>query len=540
MTGNSEVENALRDLLEDLDKRLAPLRDKKEITTWQASMQATPESFSVVKEAELTYRSALHDRELFDQLTKYLEDPGVQDHQLRRWAQRIRYEIAPNLIPVENLELILEKEKAIQAEVKAFRAELDGETVTMNQINEILRSSDDVDLRRRAWEASKEVGPPLVERMVELAKMRNVAARSIGFPDYYRMNLELQELDEAHLFSALGTFTYRSEDAFRRMKATLDRMLADKFNIDAIDLAPWHYADPFFQEVPPIFKHNADDIFQGREVLNWVADYFKGIGLPLEKLLETGDFFDRAEKDPNSLCLNLDRKQDIRVLLNLKDNSHWAGMALHEFGKALYHKHISTDLPHSLRIPAHPSTGEAVALFFHRLAMNMEWLIEMFGLPGAQIRDLEQPLQELERMQMAISGRWIMVMIHFERGFYRDPDQDQHNRWWDLVERFQLLRRPDGRKGADWLAKPDVTLNPAYYHNYMLGQWQASMLREAASRDLELSTGASWVGDERIGEWFREKIFKHGGLWQMNELLNTVTGSVPRPNDFIDQYFTGW
>jgi peptidyl-dipeptidase A len=78
---------------------------------------------------------------------------------------------------------------------------------------------------------------------------------------------------------------------------------------------------------------------------------------------------------------------------------------------------------------------------------------------------------------MLVSARWILVMVHFERELYRDPDRaDLNTLWWDLVERMQFIRRPEGRDEPDWAAKIHFSTAPVYYHNYLLGELMASQL----------------------------------------------------------------
>lgn len=537
MTGNPETENALLSTLEAFDQQLEPLRTRQSETYWQASIRGTEETFAEAEKAEIEYRKALANRELFEELKTRLTDPGVQDLRLRRWSQVLLHEMAPHMLPEETLADLVAREKALESKVNAFRPEIGGESVTANAINDILRNSEEMEKRREAWEASKEIGPQIAQDIHELVKLRNVAARSLGYPDFYRMNLELQEIDEARLFSSLGNFAAMSEDSFRRMKARLDRLMADRFKIDTIDLAPWHYADPFFQEVPPVFGADTDPIYQGRHTLEWVKEYFAGIGLPIDGILDKGDYYEHEGKDPHAFCIDIDRAGDVRTLMNLKDTTYWANTALHEFGHAVYDLNIDRSLPHTLRRPAHISTTEAVAMFFGRLARDLEWMMVMFGLTGPQVRSFSKTLLEEQRMQMAVLSRWILVMIHFERGLYRDPDQDQQARWWDLVERFQLVRRPVNRNDkADWACKIHIAVAPVYYHNYLLGEWQASMFTEAMIRDLNLDEPAVWHGDPRIGEWFKEKIFSHGAMWEMNELVRNTTGNTPRPDAFVRQY----
>ncbi len=538
MTGNPEAENALRSILEKVEKQLTTLRTRKEKTYWKASLTGSENDFAAAEKVEIAYRMKLANQELFDELTGRLSDPGVQDLLIRRWATLMLLEIAPNRLPEETIRNLVVREKELENIVNSFRPEIAGETVTTNKIVEILRTSDDIALRKEAWEASKAIGPQLADKIRELVKARNLSARQLGFPDFYRMKLELQEIDEVRLFSSLGRFASLSEDAYRRQKARLDRLLADHFEIEAIDLTPWHYADPFFQEVPPVFGVNTDPFYQDKKTLEWTRKYFKKIGLPIDSILKKGDYYEKEGKDPHAFCLDVDRDGDVRVLLNLQDNAYWAGAALHEFGHAVYNLNTDKSLPYTLRQPAHIAASEGVAMFFGRLARDTEWMVDQFGLSGEQIREIERPLLEEQRMQMAVTGRWMLVMIHFERGLYRDPDYDQQSRWWDLVQRFQLIRRPPERKDdQDWAAKLHISIAPVYYHNYLLGEWLASQYHFALMRDLKLNPPVVWADNKGIGSWFKEKLFRHGAMWGLNELTRNATGSVPQPDAFVTQYF---
>ncbi len=538
MIGNPEVEKELKELLEKADADLQPLRKAYAELYWEASLSGLKKDFAKLGEAELALRKKLGDSELYEELTTRLNDPGVQDVLIRRWAHLLRLEMVPNRLSDEILTDIIAREKKIEAKVNTFRPKLDGKAASMNDVKEILRNSKDSDERRAAWEASKEIGPEIAEDIRELVRVRNVSARSLGYPDHYRMNLELQEIDEARLFSSLGRFSNLSEDNYRRIKARLDRLLADMFDVEAVDLAPWHYSDPFFQEVPPVFGIETDSIFAGKDILKWSTSYFKGMGLPINKVIEKGDYEERKGKYPNAYCLDVDREGDVRVLMNVKNNTEWASTALHEFGHAAYDLNIDKKLPHTLRQPAHIAVTEGIAMFFDRMVKDMEWLMTMFKLKGDKVRELEKPLAEMRRVELAILSRWILVMVHFERGLYRDPDHDQQMRWWDLVERFQLIRAPKTRADkADWATKIHIASSPVYYHNYLLGAWIASQLESAMIRDLKLEDPALWYAEPRVGKWLKENLFQEGARWEFNELIKNITGSTVQPDDFISKYF---
>ena len=59
---------------------------------------------------------------------------------------------------------------------------------------------------------------------------------------------------------------------------------------------------------------------------------------------------------------------------------------------------------------------------------------------------------------------------------YDNPDQDLNKLWWDLVEKYQLLKRPEGRNEPDWATKIHIATYPCYYHNYLLGEFLAQQL----------------------------------------------------------------
>ncbi len=536
MTGNPEVERALRNILESTEKRFNSVRMNRNQANWQAMTSPDDETMVLSREAELTYRKELGDRELFDDLGERLSDAGVQDVILRRWATLMRYEMAPNMYPEEVHENIVEKQKALETKIRAFRPELDGDRSTFAEVTRVMSKNDDIEERKNAWEASRAFGADLVPTIVELTKARNVAARSIGFPDFYRMHMELQEINETKLFSSLSAFADATEDPFRRMKAELDRLLSDKYHIDAINLEPWFLSDPFFEKVPSVFETNVDSLYAERDPMEWAPKYYEGVGLPFDRILKKNTIA-QTSVHPKSEFSDIDNAGDMRILVSPAPSKSSAEEMLRVLGKAAYVARIDKRLPQTLRKPAHPSLLEGVGRFFARRATDFEWLLNMFELRGSQIRGLDKALPKELRYQRIIEGRWRLVLVHFERGMYRDPDQNQQNRWWDLVERFQLLRRPKGREEmADWILHPTLFLDPVQSHNFIMAEWHASQFALAMKRQLRLEDPLLWMDDARIGEWFKEHIFKHGSLWEYNELMSNATGKSSRPDAFGEQY----
>ena len=173
-----------------------------------------------------------------------------------------------------------------------------------------------------------------------------------------------------------------------------------------------------------------------------------------------------------------------------------------------------------------------------RLAHNAEWLDRMIGLPSDLKRLISVESEESFRLRMLIFVRWAMVMICFERELYRDPDQDLNTLWWDLVERFQFLTRPDGRDEPDWAAKIHIATAPVYYHNYLLGEIVASQFQNTIDRHVLNGAGVAetgYVNQTAVGEYLRDKVFKPGGSVHWNELLHSATGEELNPRYLVNQ-----
>ena len=91
-------------------------------------------------------------------------------------------------------------------------------------------------------------------------------------------------------------------------------------------------------------------------------------------------------------------------------------------------------------------------------------------------------LADAQRAALLVFARWVLVMTNFERSLYADPDADLDTLWWDLVERHQLVHRPDDRHAPDWAAKIHLAAAPVYYQNYLYGELFASQLDATLAR----------------------------------------------------------
>jgi len=132
-------------------------------------------------------------------------------------------------------------------------------------------------------------------------------------------------------------------------------------------------------------------------------------------MLAKSDLYEREGKNQHAFCLDMNRRGDVRVLCNIRDNEYWMSTMLHEFGHAVYDKYVDRNLPFILRTPAHIFTTEAVAMFFGRLTRNREWLERFPRVDRAELSRIMPQVEKMLKRQMLIVARWIITFVTFER-----------------------------------------------------------------------------------------------------------------------------
>jgi peptidyl-dipeptidase A len=176
---------------------------------------------------------------------------------------------------------------------------------------------------------------------------------------------------------------------------------------------------------------------------------------------------------------------------------------------------------------AHILTTEGVAMMFEKLSKRRAWL-EKMNVSVADPKALDEAGAKMSRYQLLIFSRWCQVMLRFEKSMYENPEQNLNKLWWDLVEKYQLLRRPEGRDAPDYASKIHIVSAPVYYHNYMMGELFASQLHHAIARELYKGTPTAavvYVGNKDVGKFMQQKVFDPGRTLPWNELTRFATGS---------------
>jgi len=537
--GENAMEKKFRTFVAEHVEKIKPLMKQWNLNYWNASLTGKKEDFDKTAEFELNIRTIYSDTGNFAFIKQLKESDQIKNPLLKRHLDLLYNEYLRNQIEPDILKQIVEKSTAVEKKFNVFRGKIGNREITDNEIKEILKKETDSTKRRDAWLASKQVGKEVAGDLIELIKLRNQSAQKLGFENYYLMSLSLAEQDIDELVRIFNELADLTDKPFVTLKAELDSILADKYGIGPEGMMPWHYHDPFFQEGPMVYEVNLDKYFENQNVKELAQRFYEGIDLTVEDILERSDLYEKEGKNPHAYCISIDRLEDVRILANIKNDEYWMETMLHELGHAVYDKYIDGGLPFLLREPSHIFTTEAIAMFFGRLSRNAYWLQNMVGLSNDERDKIANVVQRNLRLRQLIFARWCQVMFHFEQELYKNPDQDLNTLWWELVEKYQQVKRPRERTEPDWAAKIHFTSSPAYYHNYMLGELLASQLHAYIVKNifkLDADVGISYVNEKTVGAYLKNRIFSVGTKYPWNEMIRRATGEYLTPKYFVDQF----
>jgi peptidyl-dipeptidase A len=276
-----------------------------------------------------------------------------------------------------------------------------------------------------------------------------------------------------------------------------------------------------------------DRYFRDKDLEALTRKTYDNMGLEVRDVLARSDLYEREGKNQHGFCLAVGREYpyDVRILVNVRPDSYWMDTMLHEFGHAVYDKHINPRLPYFLRTVAHTCATEAIALMMGSLVDDPAWLSAVAGVPEADLVDIRERLLWGERADRLVFTRWALVMYNFERELYANPDrEDLDSLWWDLVERLQLVDRSPGRDEPDWAAKIHLAIAPVYYHNYVLGHLISAQLRNHLESHV---TYGPFYEHEVAGRYLMESFFGPRARENWRDTVLRATGEDLDPDHFV-------
>lgn len=524
---NEDMEKQFKEFVEKHEAAVKPIYRDMCDTYFKASISGAEEDYTKYAELELAYTKIYTNKEEFEFLKKVKNSDEIKDEILLRELDVLYNSYLSNQADPKLLEEMINMATEIDRQFSVFRATVKGKQMSDNDIEDILSNSTSSKEVEEAWTEVKKLGPIVSDDIIELVKKRNELAKSLGFSNYHEMSLLLSDQDPDEISKIFDELDALTRDSFIELKGEIDDYLAKKFKVKKEELRPWHYQNRFFQEAPKMYEIDLDAYYKDKNIEKLTIDYFASIGMDITDMIAVSDLYEKEGKNQHAYCIDVDREGDIRVLCNIKPNYNWMNTMMHEYGHAVYNKYIDRELPFALRDPAHTFTTEAIAMLFGRMASNAQWMQDMLGISDEEKEKISELGFKTLRLEQLVFSRWAQVMYRFEKSMYENPDQDLNKLWWDLVEEYQMVKRPEGRDMPDWATKSHIATSPCYYHNYLLGELLASQLNYYMSTQICNSQNfnlQSYYNNKKVGEYLIEKVFKTGAKWHWNTMIKNATG----------------
>ena len=529
-----KMEKRLSAFITGYEGKIIPLYKEVTLTSWNANITGTDADLKLSEKAAFEAEKLYTNKAAFAELKKIKESGAVKDPILSRQLELIYNMYLGGQIDTGLIGTRLRMETEINKKYLNFRAAVNGKEMGDNEVEDILRNSTSGTELQAAWEAHKQIGPLVAEDVIKLVEHRNLIAKNLGFSNFHEMTLKLSGQDPAEVTAIFEELDNLTRDAFARLKGEIDAYYAGRYKINAADLRPWHYQNRYFQEAPEIYPVDFDKYYENQDPAKLAATFYEGIGLNVDAILSKSDLYEKPGKNQHAFCTDIDRAGDVRTLDNIRPDSYWMNTILHELGHGVYSYYNDMTLPFTLRDAAHTFTTEAIANLFGRMATDPLWMQKMGIIDEVEAKKISENSTRALRLQMLVFSRWAQVMYNFEKSMYGDPQQDLNKLWWDMVEKYQMLKNPEGRNMPDWATKIHVALYPCYYHNYLLGEVLASQLYSYITTNI--TDNRSFAGEKAVGEYLKTKVFMPGARYSWNDMIEKATGEKLTAKYYAKQF----
>ena len=533
------MEKEFFEFIQSFEAKVINLSRELSLSNFDATISGKQEEYTKTAEIELKLKKVFSNKDDYEKLKKIKESGEITDEVNKRELVVLFNAYSEYQISDELLEKTVSLASKIEQTFSTYRAEVNDEKLTDNEIDKVLETSNNLTELEDTWKASKQIGKLVSEDVIKLVKLRNQAATDLGYKNYHQMSLTLSELDTEFIDELFDKLDDKTKPKFIELKGEIDSYLSNHYGIAKEELMPWHYQDKFFQQGPSIYNLDLDEYFENENIEKLTDDYFDGIGLDIKDMLAKSDLYEKEGKYQHAYCTQIDKEGDVRVLCNIKPNYKWMGTMLHEFGHAVYDKFVNPKLPWTLREYSHIFTTEAIAMLFGRLASNPNWLQGMLEISDDEKNKISENSFKTLQLEQIIFSRWVQVIYRFEKAMFENPDGDLNSLWWELVEKYQGLKKPENRNEPDWASKIHIALYPVYYQNYMLGELLASQLyfyiKEKVLND-QSDEMASFINKKDVGEYLKNLFFSYGALLKWDKLIEKSTGEELKPDYWIKQF----
>lgn len=451
----------------------------------------------------------------------------------------------------------IQAETAQSEKLYGFDYQLNGKSVTTNQIDEILRTETDLAKRLQAWEASKEVGKDLRDGLVNLRQLRNETVQALGYDDYFSYQAADYGLSRADMMALMRKINQELRPLYRELHTYARYELAQKYGAQPVpDLLPAHWLPNRWGQdwsaMIDVKGLDLDKVLKPKGAVWQVQQaerFYQSLGFPALP----ASFYAKSslypvpadapyKKNNHASAWHLNLEQDVRSLMSVEPNAEWYETTHHELGHVYYYlTYTNPNVPLLLRGGANRAYHEAIGSLMGLAAMQQTFLAHLNLVDSKTPTDQVQSLLKEALNYVVFIPFAAGVMSEFEHDLYAQnlPAANFNQRWWELSQQYQGMAPPTARGSdyADAASKTHINDDPAQYYDYALSYVILFQLHDHIAKKIlkQDPHATNYYGRQEVGK-FLTSIMYPGTSADWRQMLKDKTGEDLSARAMLDYF----
>jgi Zn-dependent oligopeptidase len=459
---------------------------------------------------------------------------------LKNWQRYFsRYQIPPQAVPLR------EKAAKIEAQIlkiqtsrrEGYHDPKTGQFVeaSENKMRSLMSTDPDEAVRKACFDAMQKLPYDTLDLYVELLKIRNQFARTLGYEDFYDYKLQtVEEMTKKEVFGIFNTIYEKTKYAFENVRKLEETKPGLR--------KPWNFG---YMTAGSFIKEE-DEYFQFENALmNWGRS-FSALGVDFKGGKLGLDLVDRKGKQNNAFChqpvmIHYKKGERMPAESNFSCNvvpgqigSGHQGLEtlFHEGGHCAHFSNSDTGdvcLNHEFA-PSTISWAETQSQFMDTIASSIEWKTRYAKNKEGKL----YPFELFERKVRALYPLRPLDMMHICRVvFFEKEVYEAHEITKELVlETARKIYRQVTDMTEDSLGILNIPHiyswnTSAYYHGYGLADLCVEQWRAYFYKKYGFIADNPKVGKEMM------KVWKLGSLYNTNGFMKMATRKILSPDAYL-------
>ena len=543
-----DVKSEAQKFIDEYTRNWSKLRYESSLAEWQSNImivEGDPTNAKATVAAAEKLVAFTGSRANIDAATKFLKQRDKLDRLQIKQLEAILYKAAGS--PETIKELVKERIAAETAQTEklfGYDFKIGGKSVSTNDIDRILKESNDLAERRQAWEASKEVGVGLKDGLANLQRLRNGTVKPLGYKSYNSYQVSEYGMTAEEMQRLMLQINRELRPLYRELHTWARYELAKKYNQPVPDQLPADWlSNRWGQDWSEMVTVEGMDVNAAlkNKSAEWIVregeKFYVSLGFPPlpQSFWEKSSLYPlpktvKYKKNNHASAWHLDLENDLRSLMSVEPNAEWFETSNHELGHIYYFSsYTNKDVPPLLREGANRAYHEAVGSLMGLAAMQKPFL-ENRGIVSKDAKVDEMQLLMREALSSVVFIPWSSgTMPQFEYELYdKNLPKDQFNkRWWELVKQYQGIVPPTtrGEQFCDACTKTHINDDAAQYYDYALSYVLLFQLHDhIATKILKQNPRATdYYGKKAVGDFLRN-IMTPGASVDWRVVLKQETG----------------